>query len=434
VPSAVVPFSINQAPKIAAIADPGPICSGTVLSLSNPAIIDNGSSIIRQGWQLNGADYSPSTPLTYADNGGKLVYSAENSCGIITSNEIIVKVNQAPEIAAIIPPSPICANSSLVLTAPAVNPNGASIINKGWQLDGVYFDPSTTLLTFADNIKKLKYNVESGCGNIPSPLVLFTVNQAPDIAAIAAPAAICEGSPLTLADPAVAVNGSTIINKEGWQLNGKYFNPSTPLTYADNDKNLTYKVESSCGNVPSNSVKVTIFPLPQVTLPNELIASADERTTLTPEIKGTIVKYVWLPEEGLSCYDCETPVFQFKKSSNYKLTVESSDGCRASSSIAIKLMERFMPNAFSPDGNGINDRFTVTGQNIKLVKSFRIYNRFGNLVFIRSNIHPNDSNNGWDGTVDGKPVNQTTTFAYAIEYVNNEGNSKIEKGTVMLIR
>ena len=86
-----------------------------------------------------------------------------------------------------------------------------------------------------------------------------------------------------------------------------------------------------------------------------------------------------------------------------------------------------MPNAFTPDGDGVNDLFAPVSQLTIEIFQFKIYNRWGNLVFDET------TTQGWDGTADGKAAT-SDVYVYVIEYSTDNGEKEILSGDVTLIR
>lgn len=121
-----------------------------------------------------------------------------------------------------------------------------------------------------------------------------------------------------------------------------------------------------------------------------------------------------------------------------KVEGTSEAGCRASDSIFIKVKEiakAYIPNAFTPNGDGVNDYFLVHAaqSNVKLIKLFQVFDRWGNLVFERSDFPPNDVQQGWDGRVQEKPAEQGTyVFRTDIQLLNDKIISR--SGDFQLIR
>ena len=107
-------------------------------------------------------------------------------------------------------------------------------------------------------------------------------------------------------------------------------------------------------------------------------------------------------------------------------------GCfNISRKVLIEIIEKYsldVPSAFSPNGDGVNDIIYARGWGLKELKSFKIYNRFGELVF-----ESQDFENGWDGTYRGKDQN-IETYVYTVEVLTFGGEILTKKGNISLIR
>ena len=129
------------------------------------------------------------------------------------------------------------------------------------------------------------------------------------------------------------------------------------------------------------------------------------------EILGSypIETITWSATEGLSCYDCIEPIVQPLAASQYSFTVTSEDNCTTTGAINLRIaFERdvFVPNVFSPNSDGVNDKFTIFGgPEVSRVDYFRIYSRWGELLYETSELPVNDSSKGWDGTFKGQIMN-----------------------------
>ena len=94
----------------------------------------------------------------------------------------------------------------------------------------------------------------------------------------------------------------------------------------------------------------------------------------------------------------------------------------------------FIPNAFSPNGDGNNDIFYIqSGIELERVKTFKIFNRWGEVVYELSNFYANDPNNGWDGMFKGEALNQAV-FVFWAELEFKDGWTEIVKGDVTLLK
>jgi gliding motility-associated-like protein len=93
----------------------------------------------------------------------------------------------------------------------------------------------------------------------------------------------------------------------------------------------------------------------------------------------------------------------------------------------------FIPNTFSPNGDGTNDVFYPRGSGINRIFSMRIFNRWGELVFERKDFNANEAAAGWNGTVKGKPAEQDV-YVYIIEFICDNATIIPYRGNVALIR
>jgi gliding motility-associated-like protein len=144
---------------------------------------------------------------------------------------------------------------------------------------------------------------------------------------------------------------------------------------------------------------------------------------------GTI--YSWSPSTGLDNAAINNPVAILSQDQAYSLLVKNEDGCEGYDTIKVKVYrgpELYVPTAFTPDRNGLNDLFRITAPGLKQLYYIRVFNRWGNIVFQTSDI-----SKGWDGTLKG--VDQPTgTYVWIIKAIDYKGNTLFRKGTVTLIR
>lgn len=143
------------------------------------------------------------------------------------------------------------------------------------------------------------------------------------------------------------------------------------------------------------------------------------------------VFYKWTPATGLSNPDIANPIAKVQQQTTYVLTAFTPIGCATTDSITIKVFKGpafYVPNAFSPDGNGHNDRFRFIPVGMKAVHYFRIFNRYGQLIYAST-----DPQKGWDGTVNGK-IQSSDTYVWMLAGTDYTGKEYQLRGTVTLVR
>lgn len=145
----------------------------------------------------------------------------------------------------------------------------------------------------------------------------------------------------------------------------------------------------------------------------------------------------WSPTEGVSANDQLDAVLKPTFTTTYTLSLTDAGGCTISDNITI-IVDRarpvFAPNAFSPNGDGVNDTFTLyAGQSVDQILQMKIFDRWGNLLVDRQDIQPNNPSLGWDGQFRNKPLNPGV-FTYFFEVLYMDGQTDVIAGEVVLLR
>jgi gliding motility-associated-like protein len=149
------------------------------------------------------------------------------------------------------------------------------------------------------------------------------------------------------------------------------------------------------------------------------------------------VTYSWTPAESLSCADCSNPEAFPVNTTTYTVTVLDNNGCPATDEVTITVLKNrplYIPNGFSPNGDGKNDGFTLfAGPGVRRIQELKIFNRWGGLVFEADDFLPNDPSLGWDGTFKGQPA-QVGVYAYyaKVEFIDDV--SILVEGDVQIVR
>ncbi len=146
---------------------------------------------------------------------------------------------------------------------------------------------------------------------------------------------------------------------------------------------------------------------------------------------------VWSPGTFLSCDSCLITKVVPLNTQEYKVTVTDLGGCSAVDYIIVvvkKDTKVYIPNAFSPDGDIINDNFTLYGDDkVKRIISMKIFDRWGGLMFQGDDIPPNDPQYGWDGTTKGQPV-ELGVYVYMFIVEFTDGRQEVFSGDVTVTK
>ncbi len=147
--------------------------------------------------------------------------------------------------------------------------------------------------------------------------------------------------------------------------------------------------------------------------------------------------YDWYPIDGLSYSGCPNPVASNLETNTYTVIVTNVNGCTATDDITInadRSINVFIPNAFSPNDDSVNDTFIVHGGGgVTGVSHLKIYDRWGELIFEGYDLPVNDHSVGWDGTFRGKEMNPAV-FVYIAEVEFLDGTKNTYTGEFTLLR
>jgi len=305
----------------------------------------------------------------------------------------------------------ICAGDSLILDA------GNPGFNYNWSTG----DTIQTISVDTSGIYWVTVSDTSGtCQDIDS-IILTVIDSI--VAVITPDTGICEGDNIQL-------NASGGVNYV-WSPSTGLSNTSIANPIANPILTTTYQViVSGCGIPDTAQVTITVTSYPIVNIGKDTTICSKDSVILDAGNPGA--NYLW--STGAT-----TQTITVSTAGQYSVQVTDSNDCTSSDNINIKVdvCEEnilFIPNSFSPNGDGDNDILFVRGSGIKNVKLF-IYNRWGEKVFESWSLLSKYDiiKKGWDGTYRGKPLN-TAIFAWYAEVEFEDGNKIYRKGNVTLIR
>lgn len=199
---------------------------------------------------------------------------------------------------------------------------------------------------------------------------------------------------------------------------------------------ITTIATNSTGCKDTTRQTIVVNPLPVVTLPAQITVQSGFPVTIPATYSANAVSWIWSPSAGLSCTTCPRPDADPQFDTRYQVYVTDNNGCSNIGNILVvtvcKNANLFMPNTFSPNGDGSNDVFYPRGRGLARVKTLRIFNRWGEVVFEKREFPINDPLQGWNGTYKGnKP--QADVYVYQVEVICENGDIIHLNGNVALI-
>ena len=200
------------------------------------------------------------------------------------------------------------------------------------------------------------------------------------------------------------------------------------------------KIASDCETFSDTTHVVLVGEKISVDLGPDQEIFLGEKLVLEPIIEGVgSFSYQWYesPGSSLDCRRCAFPVSTPKQTSTYLLEVYDEAGCKQSDELTVvvdKTERLYIPNVFSPNGDGVNDRFYITVTDGTKIRNFNIYSRWGVLLHHHAE-HTSfwDTPSGWDGSFNGNPM-PPGVYLWMVELEFFDGRVGTKSGDVTLVR
>jgi gliding motility-associated-like protein len=265
----------------------------------------------------------------------------------------------------------------------------------------------------------VKVTSAKGCTSIDSTIVQLT--SKPSVNA-GANAEICEGTSIQLNS-----TGSNNITSYAWTPPEGVSDPNIPNPIVSPKETTLYILTVANNECKvSDSVLITVDKLPTANAGPDKVIIKGQSVTLNGAAGGTDVNYIWTPNTNITGSESLTPVVNPTANQMYALNVFSNKGCGfAIDSLLVKVYQQlYIPNAFTPNSDGINDTWFIETLQAYPGAEVKVFNRYGQMVFDN---HGKDI--WWDGKFKGV---QLTSGAY-VYIINLKNNTPVIKGVVYVL-
>lgn len=352
---------------------------------------------------------TPATTTIYTVN-------ATDGNGCTSIDQVMVTVRPIPNIVLMQGDTTLCVDKSVQLGA-----TGGTIFT--WSPAAGLSNPNiANPIASPTSATEYTVTVENSVGCTDQATVQIDFYPITDPNAQPTTIAICPGDSVQLTSD----NGVTY----SWDPGAGLSNASIadPVAIPGQTTIYTLTIQDVNGCVFTDEVEITVHPTPWADAGIDGSVFIGESIQLNGTGNGS---FEWTPHKWLDFPFSGSPVSTPDSSIWYTLTVTTTKGCTAFDSMYIKVHYEtvvFMPNAFSPNGDGQNDVFKPKWYHEFELQEFRIYNRWGTLMYSSS-----DGNSGWDGTYEGVPQ-PIGTYTYVVHGVGNRGQTFFKRGNITLIR
>jgi len=406
--SATVKVSVNPLPQIIMNADQT-ICAG------NQAQLEAKGGVLYH-WTPENSLNTPNKPFTIATPTSTTRYTVvvTSTKGCSDSATTWIKVNHAPMV-SISEDTAICKGTSVTLEA------GGSYFYS-WT-PALYLDNPNVAMPVATPLSSTIYSVSiadsAGCSK-DTTVVVSVIEPA---------------NPKISNDTSICKNGMALLHAQNgieysWTPTAGLDCPSCAQPNANPEQSTNYHVEiidiNGCKNI--DSLWVYLLPGPNLDAGEDIYLK--EGGSIQLHASGADY-YYWTPGYWLDNPSISNPLASPLDTITYTVIGSNENGCSASDELTIFLYKDAkirIPNAFSPNADGLNDIFKIKISQDFTLERFMIFNRWGEMVF-----STNDANTGWDGNFNGyaQPIG---AYVYVISGYASSGEKLQKTGNITLIK
>jgi gliding motility-associated-like protein len=399
------------APVTLTIASTAPYCTGDTLTLKA-----NGAADYQYSWRKDGQTLTGQTqPSVRANQPGLytvLVKSPSSACGE-GSDTLRVALNPKPSAQIAAPTPTFCSGDSVVFTT--TNQSGYKYV---WKQNGTKLSDTTTrLIVRQAGVYQVLVTAPTGC---TAASMGVTASQ------YAQPTVRFDSIP-------TVCNTSNAITLQGQPTGGVYTGPGiqgdqfNPATVGIGRYQLTYTVTSDKGCKAKQNRWAVVSSGIKLAGQTSYSIVKGESVQLLTHTDAPVNRYQWEPPTSLNFSDVASPIARPEATTPYQVTASTGSGCVANLSVLVTVIDPlYIPSAFSPNGDGLNDVWIIQNINLFPQCDVWIYNRWGNLIF-----HSRGYAQPWDGT-DGQAPVEAGVYTYQIR-TGSELLTNIYRGALVVV-
>ncbi len=407
----------------------GPLvfCAGNTVNLT--ATIQSSSPVSSIQWSnQSGNIIGANSNSLFVQQSGNYQVQITNAAGCeATSNISTIVSNPIPQGSINLPSQNyICEGQTTTLSC------NSSAIQYQWYLNNVPIPGAnqSSINAQTPGTYGLQITTAAGCSNFATGNIQLNLFQKPRVAFQFAER--CERLPIQFDNNSDTSTSGAVL----WQWNfgdGNYSNAYQPIHAFSNGNNYTVTLTATslrCPNLTATSNQLIRISsnIPGIRYPT-IDAIANNITPMQARNIGN--QFLWRPTVGLSNPNIRDPYFRLNMPMEYKIKITTDRGCETVDTVMTRMqfaIDIQVPTAFTPNGDGHNDVLNVFLIGIGKLKFFRVFNRWGQLLF-----ETRDPRQLWDGTFQGKKQ-PAETYVWTAQGEGTDGKTVIRRGQTILIR
>jgi gliding motility-associated-like protein len=412
--SPAVMISVNSLPVIASITGTQQLCVGLTTTFTSATTggvwssSNNAIATVNNNGVINAISAGKAT----------ITFAVTNTSGCTSAVTRDITVNGLPTVTLISGAQQVCIGLTTSFASTTTggvwssSNNAIATVNTNGVVSGIGAGTAT-----------ISYTVTNANGCTSTVKKDVTVNSLPIVAALTGTQQVCFGSSTSFTSTTVGgVWGSNNTNAAPVDaagiITGRQVGTAT----------ISYTVTSTSGCVSVVTRDITVNSLPLITAtayPTEVFKG--QTAQLNVSAVGNIASFVWSPNGVTVTTNPASTTVRVTQNTTYTVTATTTDGCIASANVAITTKEEVFlepVNVFTPNGDGVNDRFVIKNLDLYPKNKLQVFDRTGKIIYEKDSYA-----NNWDGTVNGKLLTKDTYF-----YVLHVNGKIVRKATITILR
>jgi gliding motility-associated-like protein len=407
------------------------ICEQQPAQLFDSSFTPDGTAITNWWWDLGNGQFSTQQNPTviYTGSGPRVIrHVVRNARGCLSdTTDINLNIADKP-VPGFLMTAPLCDNDRITFTDTSTVVNG-TVSQWQWSYAGITFaNTQQASNSFGPGNQTVQLTVTSSLGCVSAVSVQsFFMKTKPR-------AAINFGDTCKFAPVIFTANENPTnigITQWNWSFGDGQSGQGSPVshTYLANGAYNISLFGISTEGCPTDTIPGTVNVYgTDAFAGNDTIAAANQPIRLNA---SGGVSYEWTPSEGLSATNIPNPIATVESDKTYYLRAYTPEGCESFDTINIKIYkgpEIYVPTAFTPNNDGLNDVIKPICIGLRTFISFTVFNRYGERVFITS-----AEFDGWDGMYKGARQ-PSGTYVWIASGIDFRGNPLTRKGSFMILR
>lgn len=243
----------------------------------------------------------------------------------------------------------------------------------------------------------------------------------------------------------VCIGNSVTMHASGaysytWTPSTGLDNPNSANPVATPSVSTTYQVvgtdDKNCFTVTA-TIPIIVHNYPTVEAGADRTINVGQTINIIPQVSSDVIDARWTPTNAIFRDIFPGITVKPNTTTTYKVVVKNKGGCKATDQLTVSVLcngaNMFIPNTFSPNQDGVNDLFYPRGSGIFTIKRFKVFSRWGEVIFEQNNFNANDLSKAWDGTFKGKKLNPDV-YIYTVDVMCENFTVLSFKGNIALIK